>query len=74
MNNTSEKVKVNVKIVFGEFVITEYSDGTFRYADYPYYFDSITKALSWGRAYEQSQKDLLMLQDHIQDLLDQVGA
>jgi hypothetical protein len=73
MNNISEKVKVKVKIVFGEFVITEYSDATFRYGDYPYYFDSITKALSWGRAYEQSQKDLWMLQDHIQDLLDQVG-
>lgn len=74
MQSTIEKTKVRVRIVFGEFVITEYSDSTFRYADYPHYFDSVTKALAWGRAYEQSQKDLLAIQDHIQDLLDQVGA
>lgn len=74
MQSTIEKTKVNVKIVFGEFVITEYSDSTFRYADYPYYFDSVTAALAWGRAYDQSQKDLWMIQDHIQDLLNQVGA
>ena len=74
MQSTIEKTKANVKIVFGEFVITEYTDGTFRFADYPYYFNGAVEALTWGRAYEKSQKELWMIQDRIQDLLDQVGA
>jgi hypothetical protein len=71
---TTEKTVVESKLVFHEFRITRYSDETYSYENYPYYFSSIVKALSWGRAYDTAQKDLIETQNHIKDLLDQVGA
>ena len=71
--NTVKTIKRH-RIVFGEFHVTEYTDGTFRYENYSYYFDSVMQALSWGRAYDNAQKELMETQNHIKGLLAQVEA
>jgi hypothetical protein len=53
---------------------TKYSDGTYRYENYPYFFPHQIAALSWGRAYDQAQKDLAETQKYIKELLDQVSG
>ena len=71
---TIEKTAIRTRLIFGEFHVTEYTDGTCRYEDYPYYFDGVITALSWGRAYDNAQKELAQTQKHINDLLAQVEA
>ncbi len=74
MSVTTEKTVVNSKLVFNQYRITQYADNTYRYENYPYYFDSQMAALSWGRAYDHAQKELRETQNHINDLLKQVEA
>ena len=70
----TDKKVLESKLVFNEFRITRYSDGTYQYENYPYFFPHQVAALSWGRAYDAAQKDLIQTQNHIKDLLAQVGA
>jgi hypothetical protein len=74
MITTTEKIAVRTRLIFGEFNVTEYTDGTCSYENYPYYFDGVITALSWGRAYDNAQKELRETQAHINSLLTQVGA
>jgi hypothetical protein len=71
---TTEKTVVKSRLVFNQFRITDYSDGTCRYENYPYFFNTTIQALSWGRAYDNAQKELVETQNHINDLLAEVEA
>lgn len=71
---TTEKTVVESKLVFSQFRVTKYSDGTYQYENYPYCFPTQVAALAWGRAYDQAQKDLQETQKYIKELLDQVGG
>jgi hypothetical protein len=66
------KTAVNSKLVFNQYRITEYADQTYRYENYPYFFNSQMAAIAWGRAYDNAQKELREVQDHINNLINQV--
>ena len=74
MNTATEKTVVESKLVFNQFRVTKYSDGTYQYENYPYFFPQQVAALAWGRAYDQAQKDLAETQKYIKELLHQVEA
>jgi hypothetical protein len=71
---TTEKTAVESKLIFSQFRVTKYSDGTYQYENYPYFFPHQVAALAWGRAYDQAQKDLVETQKYIKELLDQVSG
>jgi len=71
---TTDKTVVTSKLVFNQYRITEYSDQTYRYENYPYFFNSQMAALAWGRAYDNAQKELREVQNHINNLINQVEA
>jgi|688.fasta_scaffold2175696_1 hypothetical protein len=54
----SEKNIVGSKIYFNKFRVYNYSDGTYRFEDYAPYFTSVIEAITWGRAYDDAEKQI----------------
>jgi len=72
MEYTIDKTVVESKLVFNHFRVTKYSDGTYRYENYPYFFKDQVSALKWGRSMDEASKIIRDAQKHIDDLLNEV--
>lgn len=54
----SQKVKIKSKVYFKHYTVHHYSDGTYRFEDYAPYFEGIVEAITWGRAYQEAEKQV----------------
>lgn len=67
----SQKVKITSKIYFNKFTVHHYSDGTYRFEDYAPYFDGVIDCLTWGRAYQEAEQQIVEAQKKIAQLQEQ---
>ena len=60
--------KVKVHYIFNEFDVFETDDGEFFLENHPYIFNSKIDAVTWLRAFNSAEQDLLIAQNRIADL------
>jgi len=70
----SQKVKVGSKIYFNKFRVYNYSDGTYSFEDYAPYFEGVIEAITWGRAYQEAEKQIAEGQKKIAELQEQTAG
>lgn len=68
-----EKKIVGSKIYFNKFKVYNYSDGTYRFEDYAPYFQDVIEAITWGRAYQEAEKQIVEGQKKIAELQEQTA-
>ena len=61
-------VKVETKFYFNKFRVHKYTDGTYRFEDYPPHFEGVIEAITWGRAYQEAEKQIAEGQKKIAEL------
>jgi hypothetical protein len=69
----TQKVKVASKIYFNKFRVYNYTDGTYSFEDYPPYFEGVIEAITWGRAYQEAEKQIAEGQKKIAELQEQTA-
>jgi hypothetical protein len=67
------KVKYKSKVYFNHYTVHYYSDGTYRFEDYAPYFQGVTEAITWGRAYQEAEKQIAEGQKKIAELQEQTA-
>jgi hypothetical protein len=70
----AQKVKVGSKVYFKHYTVHHYSDGTCRFENYPPYFEGVIECLTWGRAYQEAEKQIAEGQKKITELQEQTES
>ena len=65
--------KVESKVYFNKFLIHKYSDGSYSFENYAPNFQDLIECISWGRALQSAEKELIEAQKKIAKLQEQVA-
>jgi hypothetical protein len=70
----SQKVKIKSKVYFKHYTVHHYSDGTYRFEDYAPYFQGVSDCITWGRAYQEAEQQIIEGQKKIAQLQEQTAG
>lgn len=68
---TQKKTCIGSKLYFNQFRVYEYSDGTYCFENYRPYFNSIIECLTWGRAYQEAEKQYFAAKQRMEELQEE---
>ena len=70
--DTEKKTLVDSKLYFNQFRVYEYADGTYCFENYRPYFKDVIQCLTWGRAYQEAERQFHAARNRMWELGEEV--